>query len=335
MSVTFTKSTACETYTNYTYTFCSLYGNQQGCDGDRLYFDGSAMIFCNGEVLQQASQFSLNDVEVITATVDIESVRSYRSAPSRGLQSLSTLAYQRIETSFSLGSTDDDFDVGISPTKPQPLRTHVPEEEIALSAGCYMWDYLRKSGAAGFLIPLSGGVDSAATATLVFSMCREVMKALEQGNQEVKVDVQRIAGAYGPKDYVPKDARELCSRILHTVYMGMEKQSSAATRSRAKELSNAIGSYHVDMNIDKMYSAFLETFEESTGFQPRFGSSGGTPAEDLALQNIQARSRMVTAYEFAQLLPTVRHRPGGGSLLVLGSANVGFTRPTTSNQLLC
>lgn len=32
---------------------------------------------------------------------------------------------------------------------------------------------------------------------------------------------------------------------------------------------------------------------------------------------------MVTAYEFAQLLPTTRGRPGGGSLLVLGSANVG------------
>ena len=31
---------------------------------------------------------------------------------------------------------------------------------------------------------------------------------------------------------------------------------------------------------------------------------------------------MVIAYLFAQMLPTVRKRPGGGSLLVLGSANV-------------
>ena len=43
-------------------------------------------------------------------------------------------------------------------------------------------------------------------------------------------------------------------------------------------------------------------------------------AEDLALQNIQARLRMVTAYLFAQLLPWVRGRRG--FLLVLGSANV-------------
>jgi NAD+ synthase (glutamine-hydrolysing) len=31
---------------------------------------------------------------------------------------------------------------------------------------------------------------------------------------------------------------------------------------------------------------------------------------------------MVTAYEFASILPTARGRPDGGSLLVLGSANV-------------
>ena len=46
----------------------------------------------------------------------------------------------------------------------------------------------------------------------------------------------------------------------------------------------------------------------------------GTRSEDLALQNIQARLRMVTAYLFAQLLPWVRGK--SGFLLVLGSANV-------------
>ena len=44
-----------------------LYSNQQGCDGDRLYYDGSALIIVNGEIVAQGSQFSLNEVEVITA----------------------------------------------------------------------------------------------------------------------------------------------------------------------------------------------------------------------------------------------------------------------------
>lgn len=39
-----------------------LYANQQGCDGDRLYYDGCAMILVNGDVVAQGSQFSLNDV---------------------------------------------------------------------------------------------------------------------------------------------------------------------------------------------------------------------------------------------------------------------------------
>lgn len=40
-------------------------------------------IVINGNVVAQGSQFSLNDVEVITATVDLEDVRSFRCSPSR------------------------------------------------------------------------------------------------------------------------------------------------------------------------------------------------------------------------------------------------------------
>ena len=39
-----------------------LYANQQGCDGDRLYYDGSAVIAANGDILAQGSQFALSDV---------------------------------------------------------------------------------------------------------------------------------------------------------------------------------------------------------------------------------------------------------------------------------
>jgi NAD+ synthase (glutamine-hydrolysing) len=42
-----------------------LYANQQGCDGDRLYYDGCAMIVVNGEVVAQGSQFSLVSVPFI------------------------------------------------------------------------------------------------------------------------------------------------------------------------------------------------------------------------------------------------------------------------------
>ncbi|KAK4156334.1 hypothetical protein C8A00DRAFT_12721 [Chaetomidium leptoderma] len=300
-----------------------LYANQQGCDGERLYFDGCAMIIVNGDVVAQGSQFSLNDVEVVTATVDLEEVRSYRAAISRGLQAASSTAkYQRIQTPFELSSEEDDADVTKAPTLPIQPRFHSVEEEIALCGGCYLWDYLRRSGTAGYLVPLSGGIDSCATAVIVYSMCRIVMKAIEEGNPQVIEDVKRIA-KYNDEGALPKTPQELCNQVFTTLYMGMKKQSSRETRQRAKDLSEAIGSYHVNLDIDDVYEAQKKLVVSTVGFDPKFKVEGGTVQENLTLQCLQARIRMVTAYEFGQILPTARNRPGGGNLLVLGSANVG------------
>jgi NAD+ synthase (glutamine-hydrolysing) len=52
------------------------------------------------------------------------------------------------------------------------LQIHCPEEEIALGPACWLWDYLRRSGASGYLLPLSGGADSSSTAAIVGSMCQ-------------------------------------------------------------------------------------------------------------------------------------------------------------------
>lgn len=110
-----------------------LYANQQGCDGDRLYYDGCAMIAVNGEIIAQGSQFSLNDVEVVTATIDIEDVRAHRTKSSRNMQATSTDRYHRIEVGFSLSSgkfreVQDVFEEGLEVRF--KVRYHTPEEEI-------------------------------------------------------------------------------------------------------------------------------------------------------------------------------------------------------------
>ena len=46
---------------------------------------------------------------------------------------------------------------------------------------CWLWDYLRRSGMAGFFLPLSGGIDSSSTACLVGSMCDLVMDKCHKG----------------------------------------------------------------------------------------------------------------------------------------------------------
>lgn len=150
-------------------------------------------------------------------------------------------------------------------------------------------------------------------------MCRLVISAIKDENQTVIATVKRMFGD-AP---LPKTPQELCNRVLHTIYMGMSKQSSKETRQRAKDLSDAMGSYHINLDIDTVYQAQKDLVTNALGFDAKFKVEGGSEAENLMLQNVQARSRMVTAYEFAQILPTTRKLAGGGGLLVLGSANVG------------
>ncbi|TFK71373.1 glutamine-dependent NAD(+) synthetase with GAT domain-containing protein [Pluteus cervinus] len=301
-----------------------LYANQQGCDGDRLYYDGCAMIAVNGRVVAQGTQFSLNDVEVVTATIDIEDVRAHRAKSSRSMQAAASERYHRIEVPFALTSgkfdeVSEEDQVGLIGSKRLDVRYHTPEEEIALGPACWLWDYLRRSRTQGYFVPLSGGIDSCATAVIVFSMCRLVAEAARRGDPQVISDARRMVGEPPDSDYVPTDAREFCNRVFHTCYMGTEN-SSSETRRRAKQLADAIGSYHVDLNMDTVVTSVRNLFTLVTGARPRFRSQGGSAAENLALQNIQARLRMVISYMFAQLMPWVRGKSGG--LLVLGSANV-------------
>lgn len=228
----------------------------------------------------------------MTATVDLEEVRAYRCAMSRGFQAAnSKYKYERIQTVFELSPPEMDLDLSLTPSIPFTPRYHSPEEEIALCSGAYLWDYLRRCGVAGYLVPLSGGIDSCATATIVFSMCRMVIEAVKAGNSQVIEDVKRIAKY---TDKLPETPQELCNQIFHTVYMGMSKQSSKETRQRAKDLSEAIGSYHVNLDIDEVYEAQKNLVKTTLKFDPKFKVEGGTAAENLMLQNIQARSRMVT-----------------------------------------
>lgn len=149
-----------------------------------------------------------------------------------------------------------------------------------------------------------------------------VFEEIQQGNQQVIADLLRIAGEQPDSQWRPATPQEISNRIFTTAYMGTAKNSSAATRARAKDLGEAIGSYHLNFNIDNVVTAVTGLFSAVTGIMPRFKVYGGSWPENLALQNIQARLRMVMAYMFAQLLPFVRGRTAPGSLLVLGSANV-------------
>ena len=60
-----------------------VYANQIGCDGDKLYYDGSSMISMNGNMYCLADQFSVNEVTTVASTVDLGEIEAYRSQYTR------------------------------------------------------------------------------------------------------------------------------------------------------------------------------------------------------------------------------------------------------------
>jgi NAD+ synthase (glutamine-hydrolysing) len=337
-----------------------VFSNQRGCDGGRLYFDGCSSICANGALLAQGSQFGVGDVEVLLATVDLADVRSCRgSATSLQVQSANLVRSYKFKEIDLAGfqMCSDDL---IPPSRPIQPRYHSPEEECAYGPACWLWDYMRRSGARGFLLPLSGGADSAAVAAIVFIMCnlvtdqacsllsdfpdltvQQVMRQLndEQDNSVIE-DLFRICpeclqlclDASSDSSKKCDAVAALSNSVLHTIYMGTVN-SSNMTSNRAQRVATCITSFHSNVAIDAFVSGALSVFSACTGLVPRFESRGGFLREDLALQNLQARCRMVVSYLFAQLLPWVRgvkSLPGvevvpkdtWGYLLVLSSGNV-------------
>lgn len=183
-----------------------LYANQQGCDGDRLYYDGACMIAMNGQILARGTQFSLNDVEVVTATVDLEAVRAHRKSSSRSHQAAQSPPYERLRIDMRLDG-GLGIRVGEDETSEKGMTYHTPEEEIALGPACWLWDYLRRSRTQGYFLPLSGGIDSCATAAIVHSMCRLVAKAASEGSELAETRISSQTRQTGYRRRAPHDWR--------------------------------------------------------------------------------------------------------------------------------
>ena len=105
-----------------------MYSNLIGCDGERVLYDGCCLIAVNGEIVAQGSQFTLREVEVTTATVDLDDVRSFRgSRLSRGMQTALATPYPQVPTGV-LVSLSPSLSLPVS--QPHSVQYLMPEEEI-------------------------------------------------------------------------------------------------------------------------------------------------------------------------------------------------------------
>ncbi|KAK6122551.1 hypothetical protein DH2020_043706 [Rehmannia glutinosa] len=297
-----------------------MYSNHIGCDGGRVYYDGCSCIVVNGDVVAHGLQFSLKDVDLVVAQVDLDKVSSIRDSNSSFREQASCKT--KVPSVLVPYKICQSFKLQKSVSSPIKIKYHCPEEEIGMGPACWLWNYLRRSGASGFLLPLSAEVATSSVAAIVGCMCQLVVKEIAHGDEQVKVDAIRI-GHYIDGQF-PTDSKEFAKRIFYTVFMGSENGSDASSR-QARMLAEEIGSWHLNVSINGVVSALLSLFQTLTGKQPRNKEDGGTNVENFALQNIKARTRMVVTFMLASLLPWVHNKTG--FYLVLSS--------TTADEGLC
>lgn len=299
-----------------------LYSNALGCDGDRLYYDGGSLILQNDRVMRFDGLFSPTDVVVVTSAVDLESVRTFRGAiQSMGGQAqYATWDYPRITVDLALSEPEPCLGNPLAALAVSDVHSeehHIPseEEELLTAPALWLFDYLRRSKAGGFFLPLSGGLDSGSVALVVFHLAQLLVTWCHEGHLGIVQFVQHRLGL----DVETITVSAICNALLLTTYMGTE-QSSQESNKLASSLARAVGSKHLSFNFDRILSVFtLVLSTVLNGLIPKFSSHGGCRDEDLALQNIQARLRMVLGYSIAQLAPLALSQRG--PLLVLATAN--------------
>lgn len=310
-----------------------MYANQQGCDGGRLYFDGAAIIVMNGIVIAQGTQFSMKEVEVVTAQVDLNEVGNYRTAiASRGVQAAKSIDIPRVDVDFYMVE-DSESEVALT-SESRHFVLMTLEEEIGFGPACWLWDYLRRSTMNGFFLPLSGGTDSATCAAMVGIMC-QMLYNITTGKVPTHDSGESVYAASTTKSqslaqlrkvvrdpkFDPKSPQDIAGRLFYCCFM-KTKFSTEASLERARSLAKEIGANFDVADIDPVIDATLDCYQTMSGIYPDVEVPN--TQQNLAVQNLQCRSRMVFSYLCAQM-NLARKRPHDewpGSLLVIGASNL-------------
>jgi NAD+ synthase (glutamine-hydrolysing) len=170
-------------------------------------------------------------------------------------------------------------------------------EELAQAVSLALYDYLRKSRAKGFVLSLSGGADSSIIATFVAEMVR---RGLHELGAECFCQSLGLESESNPK--------KIISQILTCVYQGT-KNSSTDTQQAASELAKSIGATFHHWEIEEEVKSYSSKIEKVLGRNLIWEK------DDIALQNIQARSRSPIIWMLANikkaLLLTTSNRSEG------------------------
>lgn len=273
--------------------YVNLLGNESG----RTIFDGGALFaqvneLGEGELVGAGERFTYGEHQLTVADINLPE-RTLQDSPSR------------VESRFSLAFQSSSLTVS-PPQRLDTVETKLAEFSHAVPLG--LLDYLRKSGARGFVVSLSGGADSAACAVMVWLMVKHAVNQISlSGLAERLPNVPGLAEA--------NDERDAVRRLLTTVYQATEN-SSETTRSAAAAVAESIGAEHHEWRIDDLVAGYSGIAAESLGRPLDW------ERDDLALQNIQARVRAPGVWMLANLKGALLLTTGNRSEAAVGYATM-------------
>lgn len=251
---------------SYRYRCVYAYANLLGNEAGKLLYDGDTLIAWRGEIIAAAERFSYEDGTIIVGDIPDEAIRA-------------NVQYARLPAPqepvpVSRKVTSPVF--AAPPPISRPILSRWAELTEAIAMG--LWDYLWKSRSRGFVISLSGGLDSAACAVLAWYALRKARQTLPPA-----VYRSRLACMDGEEPQI------------YAFYQATA-QSSASTYQRALALAQALGIPFHRWDVQPLVSVYEALVEDWLG-RPLSWSQ-----DDIARQNLQARVRVPGVWMAANLL---------------------------------
>ena len=161
------------------------------------------------------------------------------------------------------------------------------EWEFVQASALALFDYLRKSKSKGFVLSLSGGADSSTIALLVAEMVKRGL-----GDLGLDKFVEKLGIQFSSKTENPE--KELMGELLTTAYQGTINSSNDTFHS-AKTLAESLGAKFYSWMIDEEVESYTKKIETAIGRKLTWEQ------DDIALQNIQARTRSPIIWMLANL----------------------------------
>ena len=169
-------------------------------------------------------------------------------------------------------------------------------EEFSYAASLALFDYKRKSNCDGFVLSISGGVDSALIGIMVFEMVKKSIDelGLVKFNERFKLclknsEIKELIELNQDKIY-----KKITNKILTTAYQ-KSKNSSKNTYESAKIVSNFIGAKFFYWEIDQEVKSVTDKIENVLEKKISWENN------NLAKQNIQARIRSPLIWMLANM----------------------------------